>query len=159
MQFSGKYIIGASRQAVWEALNDEKILQKTIFGCQKITWISANQLEIEVLVNLGVMKKTFIGDLELVDVKEAQKYTLKGKGRGGVLGKVHASADIELKDHLFDDNKSGTYLEFIAMGGGSGTIMNMGKAIIGSSAQKIIDKFFDRFAQAMGVKIEIVNNE
>ncbi len=159
MQFSGKYIIDAPRQTVWEALNDEEILQKTIFGCQKITWISNSQLEIEVLVNLGVMKKSFIGYLELEDVKEAQKYTLKGKGRGGILGKVHASADIELKDHLLDGDKSGTYLEFVAQGGGSGTIMNLGKAIIGSSAQKIIDNFFERFAKAMGVEIVVFEDK
>ena len=148
MQFTGRYIIDAPRIKVWEALNDEDILQKTIFGCQKISWVSKEQLELEVLVNLGVVKRVFFGDLILENVIEAKKYTLKGRGRGGILGKVHASADIELKDH-----GSGTCLKFSALGGGSSAIMTLGKSIVGKSAQKIIDKFFERFAKAMGVEI------
>ncbi len=159
MKFSGKYIINAPRQQVWEALNDEKILKETIFGCQKIAWVSDNKLEIEILVNLGVMKKSFIGDLELANVKKAKKYTLKGSGRGGILGKVHASADIELKDYEQENGIRGTYLEFTAIGGGSSAIMSLGKTIIGSSAQRIIDRFFERFAQAMGVEITSLKKE
>jgi hypothetical protein len=148
MQFSGKYIIKAPRLKVWEALNDEKILKETIFGCEKISWISKDELEIEIMVNFGVMKKSFSGDLKLSNIDPAVKYSLSGKGRGGILGKVHANADIELKD---DGND--TYLEFNAKGGGSNALMSLGKSIIGSSAQRIIDRFFERFAQAMQVEI------
>ncbi len=152
MEFSGKYLIKASRQLVWQGLNDEKILQETIFGCQKISWVSENKLEVQILVNFGVIKKNFVGFLELSNVEPALKYTLSGKGKGGILGKVHASADIELKDE-----GENTILEFSAFGGGSSAIMSLGKSIIGSSAQKIIDRFFERFANAMQVEIIVLD--
>ncbi len=153
MEFSGHYLIKAPRIKVWQALNDEKILKRTIFGCQEIVWVKENQLEIKIMVSLAGMKKQFIGDLFLSDIRPAQKYTLSGQGRGGILGKVHASADIELQDSGED-----TILQFSAQGGGSKTIMKLGKSLISSSAQKIINRFFERFADVMGVEIVILDN-
>ncbi|MOA64014.1 hypothetical protein D3C78_1899330 [compost metagenome] len=46
-----------------------------------------------------------------------------------------------------------TILSFGADGGASGQIMRLGKAIIGNSAQKIIDGFFLRFGEAMGAEV------
>lgn len=152
MEFSGQYLIMAPRIKVWQALNDEKILKQTIFGCKKICWVKEDQLELEVEVNLTVLKKTFKGDLFLSDIEVASKYTLSGRGRGGILGKVHASANIELIDREIKGDLA-TQLQFNAVGGGSNSIMKLGKTIIGSSAQKIIDRFFERFAQAMKVEI------
>ncbi len=39
----------------------------------------------------------------------------------------------------------------------SKTIMKLGKSLISSSAQKIIDKFFERFAKAMDAKIIVLD--
>ena len=44
-------------------------------------------------------------------------------------------------------------LRFVAEGSASGQIMRLSRALIGNSAQKVIDGFFERFAAAMGVEI------
>ena len=148
MEFGGKYLIGSQRSLVWEALNDTDILKEAIPGCEKIEWVSEAALEAAIAVNLGVAKPTFVGDLVLSDIAVAEKYTLSGRGRGGLLGRVQGAADIELSDHA-----DGTKLVFTAAGDASGTIMRLGRAMIGSSAQKVIDGFFIRFATAMGAEI------
>lgn len=148
MEFGGKYRIRAPRLAVWTALNDPEMLKAAIPGCDRIAWSGQASLDLEIRVNLGVVKPIFKGELELSDVVPAQSYTLAGRGKGGLMGLAEGSADIVLADDGAD-----TILSFRANGGASGQIMKLGKAIIGNSAQKIIDGFFERFAGAMGADI------
>lgn len=148
MEFGGRYLLTAPRLAVWAALNDAETLRAAIPGCSKISWTSDTELEAIITVNLGVVKPTFKGDLVLSDIEPAVKYTLAGKGRGGLLGLAHGTANITLDDHA-----DGTLLAFTADGGASGQIMRLGRAIVGASAQKIIDHFFERFGDAMGTSV------
>nr|WP_314262611.1 carbon monoxide dehydrogenase subunit G [uncultured Devosia sp.] len=148
MDFGGRYILAAPRVQVWSALNDTAMLKAAIPGCHSIEWADEHNLDLEIKVNLGVVHPTFRGELTLSDIHPAERYTLSGRGKGGLLGKVEGSADIVLADSGED-----TLLVFAAQGGGSGQVMKLGKAVIGSSAQKVIDGFFERFAAAMGVAV------
>ncbi len=152
MEFGGRYRIGASRLKVWAALNDTEILKRTIPGCSRIEWTSESTLEAAITLNLGVTKLTVTGDLELTDVTPAQTYTLSGRGKGGLLGRAHGSADITLSDAGED-----CILSFIATAGASNAIMKLGKALIGNAAQHVIDGFFKRFAEAMEVELEVLS--
>ncbi len=151
MEFGGRYLFSAPRDRVWAALNDTRVLKAAIPGCSRLEWTGEAALECEIKVNLGVMQPTFTGDLELRDVVPAERYTLAGRGRGGLLGKAEAAADISLLDA-----PGGTELTFTANGGADGGIMKLGKAMIGNSAQKIIDGFFERFGKAMGAEVKAV---
>lgn len=151
MEFGGNYVLKAPRAAVWAALNDSAMLKAAIPGCHRIDWVGPEALELEIKVNLGVVHPTFKGDLGLSNIVPAERYTLTGKGRGGLLGLAEGSADIVLADQGTDTN-----LRFLAEGGASGQIMRLGKAIIGNSAQRVIDGFFERFAAAMGVELTVL---
>ncbi|MBN9363042.1 MULTISPECIES: SRPBCC domain-containing protein [unclassified Devosia] len=151
MEFGGRYLVSAPRLEVWQALNDTQVLKAIIPGCRRIDWTGESTLELEIEVNLGLMQPVFSGDLELRNIVPAQSYTLAGKGRGGLLGKAEAAADIVLSDA-----GAHTELVFTANGGADGGIMKLGKSLIGSSAQKIIDGFFVRFGEAMGVEVKPV---
>ena len=148
MDFGGRYRIMAPRAAVWSALNDTEVLKAAIPGCHRIDWTGSDTLELEIKVSLGVVNPTFKGDLQLSGIVPAERYTLSGKGRGGLLGLAEGAADIVLSDLEAD-----TLLVFSAEGGASGQIVKMGKAIIGNSAQRIIDGFFERFGTAMGAEV------
>lgn len=148
MEFGGNYLVSAPRADVWAALNNADKLKATIPGCSRIEWNGDSSLEMELTVNFGIVKPTFTGDLALSNVIPAQSYTLSGRGRGGVMGMVQGAADITLADA-----PEGTHLQFIASGGASGGIMKLGQALIGNSAQKVIDGFFERFGDAMGAKV------
>ena len=148
MEFGGRYRVAAPRDQVWAALNDTAVLKAAIPGCHKIEWRDAAALDLEIKVNLGVVHPVFKGGLTLSDIVPAQRYTLTGKGKGGLLGLAEGAADIVLSD-----DGAETELVFTATGGASGQIMRLGKAIIGNSAQKIIDGFFERFGQAMGAAV------
>lgn len=148
MDFGGRYTIAAPRVAVWAALNDTAMLKAAIPGCHRIEWSDETRLDLEIKVNLGVVHPVFKGELALSDIVPAERYTLSGRGKGGLLGLAEGSADIVLTD-----DGEGTLLVFAAKGGASGQIMKLGKAIIGNSAQKVIDGFFERFGAAMGAEV------
>ena len=145
MDFGGRYLFAAERSAVWAALNDARILKAVIPGCEQIHWTSPDTLELRIKVNFGLVHPTFAGDLQLSDVHPAQHYVLAGRGRG-VLGLAHGAAHIRLED----DPAGGTLLSFTADGRADGGIMRLGRALIGRSAQRVIDGFFESIGREMG---------
>jgi carbon monoxide dehydrogenase subunit G len=148
MEFGGRYLFATPRAQVWQALNDTVILRAAIPGCQRIAWVGPTALEVEVKVNLGIMHPVLAGDLELTNVVPAERYTLNGRGRGGLLGLAHAAADIVLADA-----GGATELSFRARGHADGPVMKFGKAMIGDRAQGVIDGFFARIGAAMGTTV------
>lgn len=148
MEFGGRYRIAAPRARVWEALNDPAMLKAAIPGCSLIDWSGPDTLDLEIKVNLGIMSPTFKGELVLSDIVPAERYRLTGRGKGGMLGLAEGHADVTLSDLGAE-----TLLVFGAEGGASGQIMKLGKALIGNSAQRIIDGFFERFGTAAGMEV------
>jgi carbon monoxide dehydrogenase subunit G len=51
---------------------------------------------------------------------------------------------------LEDDRAGGTLLSFAADGRADGGIMRLGRALIGKSAQRVIDGFFESIGREMG---------
>jgi carbon monoxide dehydrogenase subunit G len=154
MEFGGRYLFATPRAHVWQALNDTEILRAAIPGCQRIAWVGPAALEVEVKVNLGLVHPVLGGDLELTGIVPAERYTLNGRGRGGLLGLAHAAADIDLTDA-----GEGTELSFRAQGHADGPVMKFGKALIGDRAQGLIDGFFERIGAAMGTTVNPLGPE
>ena len=149
MEFGGRYRFAADRQAVWHALNDADLLRTVIPGCQQMQWTSPTTLDLRVKVDFGLLHPVFHGELLLSNVRPARSYTLEGRGKG-MLGLAHAAADITLSD----DPAGGTLLVFSAAGHADGGVMRLGRALVGHSAQAIIDGFFESIGQRMHVAVE-----
>ena len=147
MDFSGQYRFSAPRSAVWAALNDTTILQQVIPGCETIQWQTPTTLDLRIKVNLGIIRPVFAGELELSNILPAESYTLSGRGKG-MLGLAQGAADITLVD-----DGDATILSFLAKGSADGRVMQLGKTLIGNSAQKVIDGFFVHIGDAMGVEV------
>ena len=71
MEMSGEYKINASRQKVWDALNDPEILKQSIPGCEEIEQKSPTEMSAKVTAKVGPVKAKFAGE---VDVLEALQY-------------------------------------------------------------------------------------
>jgi carbon monoxide dehydrogenase subunit G len=149
MDFGGRYHFAADRPAVWAALNDVRVLKAVIPGCEHIAWTGPSALELRIKVNFGVIHPTFMGDLSLSDVRPADNYVLTGRGRGGMLGLAQGAARIRLEDGA----AGGTLLSFNADGRADGGIMRLGRALIGKSAQRVIDEFFESIGREMGAVV------
>jgi carbon monoxide dehydrogenase subunit G len=147
VDFGGRYRFGAKRSDVWAALNDVHVLKAVIPGCEYIAWTSPHSLDLRIKVGLGIVHPVFAGDLTLSNVRPAERYTLSGRGHG-LLGLAHGAAEIALSG---DGND--TILSFTADGSADGGIMRLGRVLIGKSAQRVIDGFFESIGREMGANV------
>ena len=98
MDLKGEVNIPASRQKVWDALNDEEILRQSIPGCESLSKISDTELEALVKLKIGPVSAKFKGKVNLSDLVPAQSYRISGVGSGGAVGNARGSAEVTLAD-------------------------------------------------------------
>ena len=86
MKLNGEHHIPASRQTVWEALNDADILRACLPGCETLEKISDTEMTAKITTKIGPVKATFTGAVTLSDLDPPNGYKLKGEGQGGAAG-------------------------------------------------------------------------
>ena len=99
MEMSGEYRIPASREAVWQALNDPEILKACIPGCKSLDKTSDTEMSAVVQAKVGPVKATFTGNVTLQNLNPPTSYTIAGEGKGGVAGFAKGGADVNLAEH------------------------------------------------------------
>ena len=145
MEMTGERRIPASRQQVWDALNDPEILKQCIAGCEELEKTSDTAFSARVTSRVGPVTAKFAGKVELSDVDPPNGYTISGEGQGGVAGFAKGGAKVQLAD-----DGDGTLLTYEANGTVGGKLAQIGSRLIDSTARKMADDFFDKFAEAVG---------
>ena len=145
MDMTGEFRIPASRQRVWEGLNDPQILKECIPGCQTIEKVSDTELTAKVLAQVGPVKANFAGKVTLSDLDPPQSYTIAGEGSGGVAGFAKGSAKV----NLAEDGGSTTVLHYAVQAHVGGKLAQIGSRLIDSVARRMAENFFTRFVAAV----------
>ncbi len=140
MDMTGEYRIPASRQAVWEALNDPEVLKISIPGCETVEKISDTELTAKVTIKVGPVKAKFTGNVTLSDLDPPNGYTISGQGKGGVAGFGSGSAQVSMREE-----GSETVLSYTANASVGGKLAQIGQRLIDSTAKKLADEFFSNF--------------
>jgi carbon monoxide dehydrogenase subunit G len=144
MDFSGRYLIPASPEIVWAALNDPEILKSCIPGCESMAKTDETHFEAAVTLKIGPVKATFKGKVALENLEPPHRATLRGEGQGGVAGFAKGEADIVLTPE-----DGGTVLTYAAKANVGGKLAQIGQRLIDGAAKQIADDFFARFAGAI----------
>lgn len=145
MEMTGERRIPASRQTVWDALNDPEILKQCIAGCETLDKTSDTEFSARVTSRVGPVSAKFAGKVQLSDIDPPNGYTISGEGQGGVAGFARGGAKVALAD-----DGAGTLLTYEANGTVGGKLAQIGSRLIDSTARKMADDFFDKFAEAVG---------
>jgi carbon monoxide dehydrogenase subunit G len=145
MDMTGEYRIPAPREKVWEALNDPEILAKCIPGCQELNKDSDTELSARVKSKVGPVSATFTGKVTLSDIDPPNGYKISGEGTGGVAGFAKGGADVKL---AADGNE--TVLTYTATAQVGGKLAQIGSRLIDSTAKKMANEFFGKFAEEVG---------
>jgi uncharacterized protein len=148
MNMTGSQIIDAPREMVWKGLNDPKILQQCIPGCETIEVISPLQLTATVVVKVGPVKASFAGEVKLSDLKPPESYRISGKGQGGIAG--HASGGATVK--LIVLSPTQTQMDYSVDAQIGGKLAMLGSRLIDSTAQSLAGQFFAKFGDVMKAK-------
>lgn len=150
MKMNGEEIIAAPLEKVWKALNDPKVLQACIPGCETIKQISPTDLEARVVIKLGPIKAGFNGKVKISNLDPPHSYRISGKGEGGFAGFAEGGADVKL-----EAVPEGTKMTYDVDAQVGGKLAMLGSRLIDSTAQQLAGQFFEKFAKlAAGLKTE-----
>jgi carbon monoxide dehydrogenase subunit G len=141
MDMTGERRIAASRQAVWEALNNPDVLKQSIPGCETLEKVSDSEFKATANVKIGPISARFSGRVELTDIDPPNGYRIGGEGQGGVAGFAKGGATVALTDDGAD-----TLLRYDVKAQVGGKIAQLGARLIDASAKQMADQFFNRFA-------------
>jgi len=145
MEMTGEYTIPAPREKVWEALNDPEVLAACIPGCQELNKDSDTALSATVKSKVGPVSATFKGKVTLSEIDPPNGYKISGEGTGGVAGFAKGGAEVKLVDA-----GDGTLLTYVATAQVGGKIAQIGSRLIDSTAKKMANEFFGKFADMVG---------
>ena len=145
MEMTGEYKIPAPRQKVWEALNDPEVLATCIPGCQELNKDSETELSATVKSKVGPVSATFKGKVTLSEIDPPNGYKISGEGTGGVAGFAKGGAEVK----LIDDGNA-TVLSYVATAQVGGKLAQIGSRLIDSTAKKMANEFFGKFAEVVG---------
>jgi carbon monoxide dehydrogenase subunit G len=141
MKMGGEQLIPAPRERVWEALNDPQVLKQCIPGCQEIVKNSPTEFEAKVTAKVGPVKANFAGIVRLSDLDPPKSYVISGEGKGGAAGFAKGGARVEL-----EEAEGGTRLRYDVDAQVGGKLAQIGSRLIDSTARKMADQFFAKFA-------------
>jgi carbon monoxide dehydrogenase subunit G len=145
MEMAGEQRISASRQRVWEALNDPEILRASIPGCQSLD-NDGDRYNAVAEVKIGPIGARFKGTVALSDLDPPNGYTITGQGNGGVAGNARGGARVRLSD----DAGGGTIVSYNVDAEVGGRMAQLGGPIIDATAKQLAGKFFSRFGEIVG---------
>ena len=145
MDMIGEYRISATREEVWEALNDPDILKQCIAGCERLEKASDTEFAATVKLKVGPVSAKFTGKVELSDIDAPNGYTIAGEGQGGVAGFAKGGATVK----LVEDNGD-TVLSYQANATVGGKLAQIGSRLIDATSRKLADDFFSKFAELVG---------
>jgi len=148
MDMNGEYRIAASRQRVWEALNDPEVLRQCIPGCEEIVKLSDVEWTAKVTAKVGPVKAKFGGKVTLSDLDPPNGYTITGEGTGGAAGFAKGGAAVKLVDQ-----GDGTLLSYTVKAQVGGKLAQIGSRLIDGASRKMAEEFFGNFAAKLGVPV------
>ena len=152
MKLVGEQKINATREVVFEALNDIEVLKKSIPGCEEITKISDTEMTAIVVLKVGPVKARFNGAVQLSNLNPPESYTISGVGKAGPAGGAKGGADVRL---VADGNN--TILKYDVSANVVGKFAQLGNRLIDSIAKKLAAQFFAEFATIVESKTESQN--
>ena len=141
MRFSATYTFTAPRDKVFALLTDPAVLQRCIEGCEKMVRTSEDNYDAHLKIGIAGLKGNYVGKVQLKDKQVPESYTLLIEGKGGP-GFVKGSGHIQLADK--GDQTEIRCDSEVQVGG---MIAAIGSRLVEAIGKKMMDDFFNKFAQ------------
>ena len=144
MTMNGEIHLPASKEVVWLKLNDPEVLKICIPGCEELEKTLDNEFRATTKMKVGPVSARFKGRVTLSEFDPPNSYKITGEGEGGMAGFAKGTAVVSLKD-----SDGGTLLSYDVDAQIGGKIAQLGQRLVSSSAKKLADEFFGKFAEAV----------
>lgn len=144
MTMIGEIQLAASREAVWEKLNDPDVLKACIPGCEELEKTDDQGFRAVAKMKVGPVSARFRGKVSLSDLDPPNGYKISGEGEGGVAGFAKGGAKVDLVER-----EGGTLLSYHVDAQIGGKLAQLGQRLINGAAKKMADEFFANFARVL----------
>ncbi|MEQ9688701.1 MAG: carbon monoxide dehydrogenase subunit G [Bauldia litoralis] len=146
MEMKGEYKIPASREKVWDALNDADVLRECIPGAKSLEKITDTEKKATLEAKVWPVKAPLTGQVTLSNINPPNGYTITGESKGGVAGFAKGGADVS----LVEDGPDATVLTYVAKAQVGGKLAQIGGRLVDATAKQMADQFFTAFAEKLG---------
>ncbi len=140
---SGSLTVPVAPEAVWNALLDPKMLQRTIPGCHSLDLVGTNSYRADVSLGVGIIKGRFAARVALSDLDPPRGATLSG-GLEGPLGITVGNARVRMTP-----DGAGTRIEYDYSAEISGKAAAVGGRMLDGATKVLINQFFQRLVAEM----------
>lgn len=137
MKVTGSHVLHASRQQVWDALQDPAVLVRTIPGCHSLEDLGDDIYSARVHAGVASIKGTYDGRVALSEQDAPNSYVLRATGSGGP-GTIDATATVR----LVDGEEGNTTVEYEADAVIGGAIGGVGQRVLVGVAKRNASAFF-----------------
>lgn len=150
MELGGEQRIAASRQKVWDALNDPRVLQACLPGCEALTPDGVDAFDAVLLIKAGPVRAKFDARVLLSNIDPPRSYTISGEAKGGGAGMAKGGADVRLVE-----DGDATVLHYDVKVDIGGKLAQVGSRVIDSTVNRHASDFFSRFGQIVTGEVPV----
>ncbi|MBM4764876.1 carbon monoxide dehydrogenase subunit G [Bacillus sp. B15-48] len=146
MEVQGKVAVKASKEDVWLALNDPKVLQKATPGCKQIVEIEPDSYKADITLGIAAVRGNYEADIKIMDKEEPLSYRILMNANSSA-GFIEGNAVVTLVTE-----GDGTEIHYNGTAKVGGLIAGVGQRILSGIAKMIVKDFFSKLAKE--VKVE-----
>jgi uncharacterized protein len=137
MKITGNTTLHATRDRVWEALNDPEVLVRTIPGVQELRTAGQDSYQMTLTAGVASIKGIYQGNVRLTDQHAPDSFILVATGSG-----APGTVDARVRVRLAEAGDSDTWLEYDADAAVGGMIGGVGQRVLAGVAKKTAGEFF-----------------
>lgn len=153
MQINGQRALACTREQAWQALNDPRLLQRCIPGCERFEPDGENAYALVVVLGFGPLTTHVRARLQLQGIEAPDRYRLVVESDGGLAGHGTGTADIRLRDApppagdsvATVDSSAHCLLDYNLQVQLGGKIAKWGGRWTDAAAGTVVNGFFRRF--------------
>jgi len=135
MKITGEHEFRATREQVWDALQDPDVLAGTLPGARRLEPTGPNEYAITVSVGVGSVKGTYDGVFAVTDEAEGEACTVRATASGRP-GTVETVAQMRLTD-----GGSGVRMVYEADATVTGPLAGVGQRLMAAAARRTTEQF------------------
>jgi carbon monoxide dehydrogenase subunit G len=136
MRITGEHGFSASRDRVWDALQDPRLLAASLPGVRRLEPTGPHAFALTVDAGVGAVKGTYEGTFRLEDLEAPESCTVHADVSGRT-GSVRARARMLLEDAPC----AGARLEYVVHADLTGPLAGVGQRLVGSAARRTTEQF------------------
>jgi hypothetical protein len=149
MKLDGEFTFQGTRQEVWDAILDPKVLAVAVPGTQKMEKISDNEYASEIQIKVGPVSGNFAGKVTLQDMVAPQSYTMLIEGKGGP-GFAKGTCKVE-----FISQDKATLMKYSAELQIGGKIASVGQRLLDTVGKSMAKQSLESIQQALQVRLAV----